>query len=588
MNYNELNAFIKHYIDCDKTQRAIMLNAEWGTGKSHYIQTELIPFLSKAGDYQCIVVSLYGLKDVSEISKSIYIDVRMSFLNKDSEGANIGKIAAKTIVKGVASFFNVDLSADDNCLKSLYESINLSKKLIILEDIERSQIDILDVLGYVNNLTEQDDAKVLLVSNEHKFINYIYSNPDKEGNNNKCLDEASIKYLTTKEKTVSDTINFCCDYTQAINNIISSFKNEELNKINTNKGIEDILDIMVIMSCYNLRTFIYACQKTIDILEKTHNNDEEFVKTIFYSVFSFSVQIKKGIFPAWIGSEMVSTELGIKGYPLYRFCYDFLRWQEFDYKNVQNAIEEHKNLFLYNHKGTRTDPDLNIIFSFFINTEKDLMEALKRIEQRLDDPYSVPFFSYPKLAFYLVKCHTTVEFDYTICKKKMISNISGKKDKIDVSQFNYSFSEDEEQCTKDLVHSFMNELKSSLNQKQIDETFFSYNSSDFEKLYYDTAEKKRVNNLGHTFISNFDLAKLVQLLLTSHPNQISIFRDNISLVYNHSVRNDFLEDDVNSLLEFKNILCKNINGSNSPSDRIVLLQINLLINELNRYIDNLK
>ena len=32
----------------------------------------------------------------------------------------------------------------------------------------------------------------------------------------------------------------------------------------------------------------------------------------------------------------------------------------------------------------------------------------------------------------------------------------------------------------------------------------------------------------------------------------------------------------------------NINGSNSPSDRIVLLQINLLINELNRYIDNLK
>ena len=56
MNYDELNNFIKHYIENDKTQRAIMLNGDWGSGKSHYIQNELIPFLSKEenGNYQCI------------------------------------------------------------------------------------------------------------------------------------------------------------------------------------------------------------------------------------------------------------------------------------------------------------------------------------------------------------------------------------------------------------------------------------------------------------------------------------------------------------------------------------------------------
>lgn len=45
-----------------------MLTADWGTGKSYYIQNELIPFLGKEENSccTCIVVSLYGLKSVEE------------------------------------------------------------------------------------------------------------------------------------------------------------------------------------------------------------------------------------------------------------------------------------------------------------------------------------------------------------------------------------------------------------------------------------------------------------------------------------------------------------------------------------------
>ena len=60
MNNAELNSYILHYLTEDKTRSAIMLTADWGTGKSYYIQNELIPFLSKEenGKYQCIVISL--------------------------------------------------------------------------------------------------------------------------------------------------------------------------------------------------------------------------------------------------------------------------------------------------------------------------------------------------------------------------------------------------------------------------------------------------------------------------------------------------------------------------------------------------
>ncbi len=74
MTNNELNEFIGNYIENNKTNSAIMLSAPWGTGKSYYIQNELIPFLELKEEkkIKVIVVSLYGLKDVNEISRSIF------------------------------------------------------------------------------------------------------------------------------------------------------------------------------------------------------------------------------------------------------------------------------------------------------------------------------------------------------------------------------------------------------------------------------------------------------------------------------------------------------------------------------------
>ena len=51
------------------------------------------------------------------------------------------------IIKGIAGAFGVDLSVSERSLKRLYVSVNLTGKLVVLEDLERSGIDILEVLG---------------------------------------------------------------------------------------------------------------------------------------------------------------------------------------------------------------------------------------------------------------------------------------------------------------------------------------------------------------------------------------------------------------------------------------------------------
>ena len=60
MTNNELNQFILHYLVEDKTHSAIMLTGAWGTGKSYYIQNELVPFLKEEHKKDCVTVSLYA------------------------------------------------------------------------------------------------------------------------------------------------------------------------------------------------------------------------------------------------------------------------------------------------------------------------------------------------------------------------------------------------------------------------------------------------------------------------------------------------------------------------------------------------
>ena len=108
MTIEELDAYIKDYTKNDKTNRAVMLTAPWGSGKTYYIKNELVPSLKKDG-IGTILVSLYGIESLAELSKNLYIEARAKWINKKSEKREIGKIIAKTIVKNVVGHYGIDL-----------------------------------------------------------------------------------------------------------------------------------------------------------------------------------------------------------------------------------------------------------------------------------------------------------------------------------------------------------------------------------------------------------------------------------------------------------------------------------------------
>lgn len=589
MTNAELSGYILHYLKADRTKSAIMLTGGWGTGKSHYIQNELIPFLEseKNGKHQCVVVSLYGLKETGEISRSLYLESRMKRFAKKSKKWGEGKFVAKTIIKGIPGLWGMSLSASTKDLQTLYNSVDLSGKLVVLEDIERSDIDVLTVLGYVNSLVKQDGVKVLLVANENEILNYHNSEPDKDGKVYKIPDAYTATYLKTKEKTVSDTISYQGDLKNAISSIICAYGNEHLKSFLSEEKLNDIITLMTLRQNCNLRSFIFACQKIVDIFEKIDTYEDDFITTIFFSIVAFSMIIKDGSFPAWDGTDLISTKLGGASYPLYRFCYDYIRWQEFDGNKVQPTIDAHKKLRLFDRHGdTNYDCDLSVLFSYHNYYEKDVLAALKNIENRLADPENIPFYSYTKLAYYLVACHTILDFDYSLCKERMVSNLRSNEENLDIEVLfldRFEFDNDKEKAE---FADFSKTLREATNYSS-NVLGFSYSPEEIPPYYKYVVRNEEQVTSGHAFISKFDLEKFVDMIFCCNPAQLQDLRGILFAIYRHSTKGDFMESDAEFMEELISKINEVLSEKSASMDRIVLMQVKLLIGNLQRFIKQL-
>lgn len=594
MKADKLNAYIKHYLVADRTKSAIMLTAGWGTGKSYYIQNELLQYLKENGEHQCIIVSLYGLTSIKDVSKSVYLETRTKKLQVKSEGAAAGVLAAKTVLRGVTSVLGVEVNANEDDLQRLYDSIDLSGKLIIFEDVERTQIDILEFLGYVNGLVEQDGVKVLLVTNEDELLKRDPPKPETDEKKKQVIPqlgeytEKTQEYLRTKEKSVSDTIVYEPDYLQAIKAIIHSFEDEHLSRFEEDEYLEDIEGIFVLRNCPNLRTFTFACQKTVDIFEKLPDECSiDNRQTIFYSIIAFSSRIKNGEFPKWDGTKQLSVNLGLKDYPLYRFCYDYIRWQDFDDAKIAEAFEEHKNQMLYGQKSGRDDADLSIIGGFYTRTETEVLAALKRVEERLKDYQDLPFYCYGQLAVHLVQLKTVLGFDYTACKERMVANIRGRAKEIDGDLLFFIGEDPTDETEAEEYRTFRKEILDSLNATDDEIGGFSYTPEELSNYYVDIVHESSNIRTSREFISKYDVDKLMEMLVHCDASQLHDFRGILWAVYRHATKGSFIENDIETMQQLlAKILVKKENDE-LPTDRIVRHQFKFLIDNLNHFIEQL-
>lgn len=596
MTINELNEYIKRYIENNHTRSAIMLTAGWGTGKSYYIQNNLIPYLAdeKNGQHKCIVVSLYGVNDISSISKSIYLEVRFKkILNRDSERATTGKLVAKTVVKGFSHYLGIDLNLDEQQFKELYDSIDLRGKLIIFEDIERAHISVLEFLGYVNSLVEQDNVKVLLVANEDELIKYNIVEKTTPENKGTTLaketarghtawkyTEETLKYLETKEKSVSDTLLFEGNLSEAVLQIIQSFDNQTLDKFDNTDSAKDICDIMDLCENHNLRSFIFACQKATDIFESMYGEyDDDFIQCIFFGIVFFSLRLKAGIEPKWTGTENYSLELGHDKFPLFRFCFDYITRQKLDTTKIQIAEEAFLKMRLYDEHKTLGDPDLQVLFNYHINYEADVNAAVQSITKRLNTPEDISFYDYGAIAAYLVVVKHCLGCEIEAAKKSLIKNLQGRGNELQIDALFRTIPYNEDATVQEEFDILRKEMAHALNGGKLCVPGFIYHPNQAKMFYDYAAENHGRFRLRGRFAKDLDAKKLVNMFAQATPEQKNDVRAAFLAVYPSDNIKRYMDDDAQAIEEILHGI--EIDQGRLNIDRVEMLQYKWFIKNLN-------
>ena len=601
MTTSELNNYILHYLKKDKTRTAIMLTGEWGSGKTYYIERDLVPFLND-NKATSVVVSLYGFDDISMISKSIYMELRMSTLGgKHSETVTTGKVIAKNVLKNITGLAGINLGLDDKDLTELYESVNLKDKLLILEDVERSNISVTSLLGYVNGLVERDGVKVLLVANENEILRKTerkmefdfskISDNKKSDNTEKNVPEEVKLYLRIKEKTISDTIQFNGDFEQAVEQIIKEFDNYKLNMIfQRDQELYKTVSNTVRNICgKNLRTFIFAIQKTVDVIDKMDSNDyeDDFFECLMFGIICLSSNIKADEFPKWDGNDYLSTKLGSNDMPLMRFAYDYIRWQNFDKSSVHKVYEAYKEFRFFERHAEYKDPDLRILSNYSEETEEHVLLALKNVEKKLNAPDEIGIHAYCKLAYYMIYVGSVVGFDYKKSCELMIKNAKGIGSKTNTDAdifFSHTYCIEDEKI-KRVYEEFLKQLAESIsfeNKQQM----FSYDPEDIEELYNNVCRNTNDYITGHRFLSKYNMDNIGEMLLKSTSEQLHDFRGILFAVYRNAGKGEFNEKDIEAMKQLLAIVEEKYDGENMW-DKIQLMQLNWLKSNLKDFIEQI-
>jgi len=148
---------------------AILLKGNWGSGKTFFIKD----YIKEKNNF--IHISLYGVSKTSEIDEKIFQALHPLLSNPKFK--LLGKILAGAVKIGTTIDLNGDGISDGKVVSGDVSKLDLKifvetseNKILIFDDLERSNMKIDKLLGYINHLVEFQDQKVILVANEEKIL----------------------------------------------------------------------------------------------------------------------------------------------------------------------------------------------------------------------------------------------------------------------------------------------------------------------------------------------------------------------------------------------------------------------------------
>ena len=325
----ELVESILDYVKADYTDYAIMINGEWGSGKTYFWNNKIrnkIDSLNVNGKkYSTIYMSLYGISNLEDISKKIFIETTQ-LMDKNmkkymaSHDRTIIPEYAKTGLD-MAHFFG---TKQNNEKIDYSQFFSTDDKVLCFDDLERANVDVIDILGYINNFVEHDHIKTIIICNEKELSTKLKSSNlefktfiatyllDKEGSLLKAdkpmvekigekieyiFDKAN-DYERIKEKLIGETFEYAPQFSYIINGLLMRYEtNPDLIRF-LREHTDLITNTFIKSGTRNLRILKHALndfQKIFENVNKFYpNTNLRVLQTMLIFTIAVSFEIKAG------------------------------------------------------------------------------------------------------------------------------------------------------------------------------------------------------------------------------------------------------------------------------------------------------
>lgn len=306
MNESIKNA-IDVYIQEEKSDYAIMLNGPWGCGKTYFVKNELIDYLQDELEDKnkqkfkrnVFYISLFGISNLDELYNNIALQIlnikTTEYLDESNRGNNsLLTEKSKKLIRSEANKHSWMAAVLNKGLKILPDSINsviseiyknkadFTKYIFVFDDVERCTIPYEVLLGFFDQVVDQNGAKAILVCNE------------------KAID--SIEYQRFKEKVIGLTIDYDNDINKSFDSIINSYLDNSDCKNYVVEEKENILELFRAGDRSNLRTLIFIIKRFKEIYNEILKIYEpcdtekqyldEFMKEVLLNIVGSSILIK--------------------------------------------------------------------------------------------------------------------------------------------------------------------------------------------------------------------------------------------------------------------------------------------------------
>ena len=595
MTEKQITEEILRYLKDESYNYAVLIDGEWGSGKTFFVNNTLTKEINKQEanlntNRSVKYVSLYGCKDMADVQENIAWsfaeDARRKIKNRMKWGTTVEKESSNILLSSqkIVNVIMKKFLPEASLYKISSDWLNLGSFIFIFDDLERCDCPVNEVFGFLNELVEHENTKVIIIANEKELmtiadtqsleLQYYLALDERvqwpktdednvwsvickkpEGVSLTELEkrrsllfpvEESGDYCRIREKLIGVTLKYDPNIPEIISQIIETSNCESSVKGMLRGKKESFEDTMEYYHHRNLRTFQFFLSKVTYLLGQLENIkiDQEYYEAISNQVisetFMQAVRFKSNYQPpkdnyTWLSIEQDTNFHSVKQY---------VESGTYDYKNYENEVLKYQNELKADVFSD--DPYYLLYRQYYYQTQVWCEEQLdKMIKQLRTNKYPISLYGRIIMAIQRLIDLGFDEQYMNEAKKWMLENISnsGEVEEIDPDLW---FVEDRE--FRDRVIAIVADINEAI--KNHTETASRENVIDILKNDDWIAKLKKYvnpNDLRYVQdISVFSKAPSAQWLKNMHkasPKDIDDFRELLEYIYPRGVRrNSYIQD----------------------------------------------